>query len=171
MHNIRRILFALTLATLLTVGCTNKEDSNKPSGSPAPRFSLKSLQGDTLRLTDFKGKVVLLNFFATWCAPCRQEIPDFVRLYNKFKDKGFEIVGIGLDMEGAAALGPFAKQFRIPYPVLLGTREVVMDYGEIKGVPTSFFIDRNGYIAEQFIGVRPARVLEKTIVELLEQKA
>jgi peroxiredoxin len=170
MHNIGKTLFALTLATLLIVGCTKKEDSNKPSGSPAPRFSLKNLQGNTIRLADLKGKVVLLNFFATWCAPCREEIPDLVRLYNKFKDKGFEIVGIGLDIDGAAALGPFAKQFRIPYPILLGTREVVMDYGEIKGVPTSFFIDRNGYIAEQFIGVRPAHVLEKTIAELLEQK-
>ena len=170
MHSIQKTLFALIIATLVIVGCTNEEDSNKPSGSAAPRFSLKNVQGNTVRLTDFKGKVVLLNFFATWCAPCRQEVPDFVRLYNKHKDKGFEIVGIGLDMEGATVLGPFAKQFGILYPILLGTREVVMDYGEIKGVPTSFFIDRKGCVAEQFIGVRPAHVLERTIVELLEQK-
>jgi thiol-disulfide isomerase/thioredoxin len=113
---------------------------------------------------------VLLNFFATWCAPCRQEIPDFVRLRGKFKAKGFEIVGIGLDMEGAAALAPFAKRFSIPYPILVGTRKVVVDYGDMTGVPTSFFIDRNGYIAESFIGVRPAHMLEKTISLLLEQK-
>jgi hypothetical protein len=74
-------------------------------------------------------------------------------------------------MEGAAALAPFAKRFGIRYPIVIGTREVVVDYGEIKGVPTSFFIDRNGYITESFIGVRPGHLLEKTIKQLLEQKA
>lgn len=165
------LLLAATLVVLGMCTCSSQDDSVNPSSTRAPHFTLQDIEGKTVRLKDLRGKVVLLNFFATWCAPCRQEIPDFVRLYEKFHGKGFEIVGIGLDMEGAAVLAPFAKHFRIPYPILVGTRDVVVGYGDIKGVPTSFFIDQNGYIAGSFIGVRPADMLEKTIVQLLEQKA
>ena len=166
------LFFLMAVAFVLPgfLGCSNQEENVNASSSRAPHFTLQDIHGNTLRLEDLRGKVVLLNFFATWCAPCIQEIPDFVRLRGKFKDKGFEIVGIGLDMEGAAALGPFAKRFSIPYPILVGTRKVVVDYGDMKGVPTSFFIDRNGYIAQSFIGVRPPHMLEKTINQLLEQK-
>jgi len=164
------VFFAAILMVVGLFNCSNQEESVNASSTRAPHFTLQDIEGKTVRLKDLRGKVVLLNFFATWCAPCRQEIPEFVRLYEKYHGKGFEIVGIGLDMEGAAALAPFAKRFRIPYPIVVGTRDVVVGYGDIKGVPTSFFIDQNGYIAGSFIGVRPAHILEKTIVGLLEQK-
>jgi peroxiredoxin len=164
-------LFATILVFLGFWGCSNQEENLNAFSNRAPHFTLQDIHGNTLRLKDLRGKVVLLNFFATWCAPCIEETPDFVRLHGKFRAQGFEIIGIGLDMEGAAALAPFAKRFRIPYPILVGTRKVVVDYGDIKGVPESFFIDRNGYIVESFKGVRPAHMLEKTIIQLLEQKA
>lgn len=170
MHTIARTFLASTLCILLFCGCTNKEDNKKPLSGRAPNFALEAVNGGTLRLEDLRGKVVLLNFFATWCLPCRQEIPDFVRLYENFKHKGFEIVGIGLDMEGAAVLRPFLRHFRVSYPVLLGTREVVVDYGGIRGIPTTFLIDKNGIIAERFVGLRPPRVLEQSVLELLEGK-
>jgi len=163
-------VFAL-LGVLAVCGCTDKEDAGGISSGRAPDFSLQDIGGKKVRLKDLRGKVVLINFFATWCAPCRQEVPDFIHLYKQFKDKGFEIVGIGVDMEGEAVIRPFAEHLQIPYPVVAGTREVVMDYGGITGVPTSFFVDREGYLAEQFIGLRPAQSLEKTIVKLLAKKA
>jgi thiol-disulfide isomerase/thioredoxin len=113
---------------------------------------------------------VLLNFFATWCKPCREEIPDLVRLYEKFKDRGLEIVGVGLDMEGAAILKPFAGEFRIPYPVVVATREMVLDYGGIKGIPSTFLVDRSGFIADHFIGLRAPKALEDSVAELLRGK-
>jgi cytochrome c biogenesis protein CcmG/thiol:disulfide interchange protein DsbE len=170
MRAVHRIFLVSILAILLISGCTG-EDRNKPSAGRAPDFALKDLKGNTLHLKDLRGKVVLLNFFATWCAPCRQEIPDFVRIYERFKDKGLEIVGISLDMEGATLLNPFVRHYGITYPVVLGTREVVVDYGGIKGIPTSFLVDRNGVVTEHFVGLRPWRVLEKSVMELLQKKA
>lgn len=166
-------IVALLAAALLVLGicnCSSQDDSVNLSSTRAPHFTLQDIEGKTVRLKELRGKVVLLNFFATWCAPCIQEIPDFIQLYEKFNGNGFEIVAIGLDIEGAAALAPFAKRFHIPYPVLVGTRDVVVSYGDMKGVPTSFFIDKNGDIAESFIGVRPAHMLEKTIIELLGKR-
>jgi len=111
-----------------------------------------------------------LNFFATWCGPCRREIGELVKLYEKFRETGLEVVGVSLDMEGAAVVGPFVKHYKITYPVVIGTRKMVVDYGGISGVPTSFIIDRDGMIAEHFIGLRPAQVLEASVVELLKAK-
>jgi peroxiredoxin len=165
------VLLAIIVMVFGISHCSTQEESVKAPFSRAPHFTLQDIEGKKVRLKDFRGKVVLLNFFATWCAPCRQEMPSFVKLYKKYNPQGFEILGVGLDMEGAAALTPFAKRYGVPFPLLIGTREVVVDYGDIKGVPTSFFIDQNGYIAESFIGVRPAPMMEKTIVQLLNQKA
>jgi cytochrome c biogenesis protein CcmG/thiol:disulfide interchange protein DsbE len=147
-------------------GCTSQADNDDPSDH-APQFALKDLKGHTLHLKDLRGKVVILNFFATWCAPCRQEIPDLQRLYKRFNDKGLEIVGISLDMEGARLLDSFVQYYRITYPIVLGTREVVVDYGGIKGIPTSFLIDRSGRVAKHFVGFRPVHVFEKSVRELL----
>ncbi|MBW2107882.1 MAG: TlpA family protein disulfide reductase [Deltaproteobacteria bacterium] len=173
-----KFLLRITVA-ILAVGfllpsgcnCSGQDGQANVTSRRAPHFTLQDIKGNTVRLKDLRGKVVLLNFFATWCGPCRQETPDFIRLYKKFNAKGFEIIGVGLDMQGAAALAPFAQHFRIPYPIVVGTRQVVVDYGNIKAVPESFFIDRNGYIVKHLIGMRPVRELEETIVRLLEQKA
>jgi len=161
-------LLASALFILLICGCGDKEASRQdhPSGS-APGFALKDLNGRIKRLEDLRGKVVLLNFFATWCPPCRQEIPGFVHLYEEYRDKGFEIVGVSLDVEGATVLRPFVRQYSIAYPILVGTQKVAADYGGIRALPTTFLIDRNGMISKQFVGLRPAHVFEASVRELL----
>lgn len=162
-------LCASILLVLLIWGCTSQAENNELPGR-APQFALKDLKGHTLRLKDLRGRVVLLNFFATWCAPCRQEVPDLERLYKRFNDQGLEIVGISLDMEGASVLNPFVQYYGITYPVVLGTREVVVDYGGITGIPTSFLIDRDGRVSKHFVGFRPAQVFEQSVRELLGKK-
>jgi len=168
-YSIARTLCASILLVLLIWGCTSQAENNELPGR-APQFALKDLKGHTLRLKDLRGRVVLLNFFATWCAPCRQEIPDLERLYKRFNDQGLEIVGISLDMEGAPLLNPFVQHYGISYPVVLGTREVVVDYGGITGIPTSFLIDRDGRVAKHFVGFRPVHVFEQSVLELLGKK-
>jgi len=159
-----------TLVTLLLCECGSQEDQSRFASRAAPDFSLKDLNGGICRLADLRGRVVLLNFFATWCGPCRQEIPDFVRLYEGFKDKGLEIIGVSLDQEGEAVLRPFIEHYRISYPILLGTTEVVLDYGGIKGIPTTFLIDHNGIISNYFVGLRPGYVIEESVRKLLKQR-
>ncbi len=159
-----------TLVTLSVCGCSGQEDHNGPASRAAPDFALKDLNGGICRLAELRGKVVVLNFFATWCGPCRQEIPGFVRLYERFRDKGLEIVGVSLDQEGEAVLRPFVKHYGITYPIVLGTREVVLDYGGIKGIPTTFLIDQNGTISNYFVGLRPGYVIEESVRKLLKER-
>ncbi len=159
-----------TLVSLLVCGCGGQEDQSKLASRAAPDFALKHLNGGICRMADLRGKVVVLNFFATWCGPCRQEIPDFVRLYEKFRDKGLEIIGVSLDQEGEAVLRPFVKHYGITYPIVLGTREVVLDYGGIKGIPTTFLIDHNGIISNYFAGLRPGYVIEESVRKLLKER-
>ena len=167
MKSIAGAVFVCTIVILFLCGCGGKEDRGALASRTAPDFALKDVNGGICRLTDLRGKVVLLNFFATWCVPCRQEIPDFVRLYEGLKDKGFEIIGVSLDQEGEAVLKPFIKHYAITYPIVLGTSKVILDYGGIKGVPTTFLIDRNGIISNYFAGVRPGYVIEEAVRKLL----
>jgi peroxiredoxin len=170
MQVVRKLLFG-TLVLLLVWGCAGKEEDDRgESRHRAPRFALKDLKGNTLRLENLRGKVVLLNFFATWCGPCRQEIPELVKLYERFRGKGLEIVGISLDMEGAAVLDPFIRQYMIAYPIVLGTRQTVVDFGGVRGIPTSFLIDSEGIIVEHYVGWRPAPVIEAAVVKALDSK-
>jgi len=137
-------------------------------GSQAPDFALTDLSGKTVHLSDFKGKVVIVDFWATWCGPCRVEIPDFVKLQSKYKDKGLEIVGLSLDADGEKAVKPFVDKHDINYTMLLANDETAKSYGGILGIPTTFVIDRQGRIVQKFVGVMPAKTFEDTIQPLLE---
>ena len=165
-----RTFLAGTLVTLWLCGCGSQEDQSRLTSRAAPDFALKDLNGSICRLADHRGKVVLLNFFATWCGPCHQEITDLIRLHERFKDKGLEIIGVSLDQEGEAVLRPLIKQYRISYPIVLGTREMVLDYGGIKGIPTTFLIDYNGIISSHFVGLQPGYVMEESVRKLLKQR-
>ena len=142
-------------------------DTDKPK-ILAPDFALKDEKGNTIRLSDYKGKTVLLNFWATWCGPCRREIPGFVKLYNEYKDKGFEIIGISVDQAGWQVIKPFMENYDISYPIVLFDRKVVMDYGGISSIPTSFFINNKGEVVERIIGMRPDSYFKDKVEELLE---
>ncbi|MBL7074465.1 TlpA family protein disulfide reductase [candidate division KSB1 bacterium] len=134
----------------------------------APDFILKDLNGKEHRLLDYRDKVVILDFWATWCGPCRMEIPHFINLQKEFGDKGFQMIGIGLDKGGKEILAPFAKKKGINYPILIGDERVVKDYGGIRGIPTTFVISPQGKIFRKYVGYRGKSVFENDIKTLLD---
>lgn len=117
-------------------------------------FTLKDLDGRDVRLADYQGKVLLLDFWATWCGPCKVEIPGFVDLYNRYKSRGFEVVGVVV-LDLFAKARPFAQQFKMNYPILDGNdREDIEDaFGPMFGLPTSFMIGRDGRICSKHVGL------------------
>lgn len=130
-------------------------------------FTMKDLDGKDVPLSSFKGKVVLLNFWATWCGPCKAEIPGFVELQEKYRDK-LTIVGFSVDDEADKAR-TFATEYKMNYPILLGLgREDVQDaYGPIWGIPASFIISKDGKVCRKHLGIAPKNVFEKEIVALM----
>ena len=136
----------------------------------APDFSLPRISEKAaapLKLSDYKGKVVLVNFWATWCPPCREEIPDFIAVRDALNAEGFEILGIAMDDGGAKVVAPFAKEYGITYPLAVGNKDVTKRYGGIRGIPTSFLIDREGRIVQKWVGMINRQTLETAVTKLL----
>lgn len=131
-------------------------------------FTMKDLDGKDVSLSSFKGKVILLNFWATWCGPCKAEIPGFVELQDQYGKDGLVIVGYSVDDEAPKARA-FANEYKMNYPVLLGLgREDVQEaYGPIWGIPASFIISRDGRVCQKHLGIAPKAVFEKEIKALL----
>jgi cytochrome c biogenesis protein CcmG/thiol:disulfide interchange protein DsbE len=132
----------------------------------SPDFSLTDLSGQTLQLSRYRGKVVLLNFWATWCSPCRSEIPRFVDLQNKYDKEGFEIIGISLD-DDPKLVRAFYQQLRMNYPVAIGAAKLAEQYGGILGLPVSFLIGRDGRIDAKYVGEADISLIEKEVKSLL----
>lgn len=136
---------ALTLAAAV-VACARPAEQTAPA-VPAPDFSVRDLQGNTLTLADFKGKVLVINFWATWCPPCRREIPDFIEAYKELKGQGLEILGISVDTQ---LTGPqvleWAKRAGINYPIAMAAEKIVTDYEPGDYIPATIVIDRKGQI-------------------------
>jgi peroxiredoxin len=131
-------------------GCAKEKDGTVPAA--APDFTLKTLAGDEIVLSKLKGTVVLLDFWATWCAPCRESIPHLIHLQKTYQEKGFKVIGISIDKEkDSDALGHYVKSMDIPYPVVLASDEVTRQYG-VSGIPATFLIDREGKIREKVVG-------------------
>jgi cytochrome c biogenesis protein CcmG/thiol:disulfide interchange protein DsbE len=136
-------------------------------GKPAPNFAFKTADGNTVELKNLAGKVVLVNFWATWCGPCRAEIPGMLEVYKKYKAKGLEIVGVSLDSQGWAVVKPFIEKLKIDYPVVVGDPQVVSDYGNFQGIPTTFVVDRKGNIVVEHTGAVSKGYLEQMIKPFL----
>ncbi|MDT8322579.1 MAG: TlpA disulfide reductase family protein [Bacteroidota bacterium] len=156
----KSILFSLALLFAATT-------ISAQVGEQAPAFSLKDKDGKEVTLASLKGKVVVLNFWATWCPPCRAEIPDFKRVYSAYKDRGVEILGVSLDHKGWSVIKPFIKQWDINYPVLLGGVEIARDYGNVRSIPTTFIIDRKGKVVDSHVGAMKEDALIKSFEKLL----
>jgi cytochrome c biogenesis protein CcmG, thiol:disulfide interchange protein DsbE len=134
----------------------------------APDFSLPLLTGGNLQLSASRGKVVLLDFWATWCDPCREEIPRFVDLQNKYGSQGLQIIGVSMD-DQPGPVRDFYQRFQINYPVVMGDAKVGEAYGGVLGLPIAFVIGRDGRIYAKHIGATEISVFEKEIVGLLQR--
>jgi peroxiredoxin len=140
------------------------------AGHPAPPFVLKQIDGRSLGLTSYKGKVVLLNFWATWCAPCRVEMPWFEEFSKKYHDRGFAVIGISLDDGGWKIVQPVIGKLKITYPIVLGDSKVSNSYGMGDLLPVSFLIDRTGKVRLVREGFGNKDEFESTIEKLLKEK-
>lgn len=130
----------------------------------APDFSLEALDGKTIRLSDYKGKVIILDFWATWCPPCKAEIPFFIELMKQYNKEDLQIIGIALDDIGRVR--NFVKQNGMNYPVAIADQNTPIAYGGIQGIPTTFVIDKDGYIIQRYVGYRPKQVFEEDYLSL-----
>ena len=152
---------------LSSAGCAKK--SKRTSSKPAPDFSLKDANGETVHLADYRGKVVLLDFWATWCGPCKIEIPWFIDFEKQFKNQGFEVVGVSMDEDGWSAIKPYVQNMKMNYRVLLGNDAVSTAYGGLDSLPTTLLIDRDGGIASYHVGVSMGKEeFKNAIVKLLD---
>jgi peroxiredoxin len=132
-------------------------------GHNAPDFTLTDLQGHSVKLSDLRGKAVVLNFWATWCPPCKEEIPWFVELQKRYGSQGLQIVGVSMDDGDQKDVEKFAAENAINYPVLLGKETVASQYGGIDYLPTTFYIDRDGVVMDRVFGQPGRDEIEKNI--------
>jgi peroxiredoxin len=158
-------ILSIVLACSPASAISLKKDSERKR---APDFELKDSAGRTVRLSDYEGKVVLLDFWATWCAPCKSSIPWFNELSQRYAEAGLEILGVAMDEGGWSTVKPFMEQMRIVYPILLGNPRVAYLYGDVESLPLAFFIDRNRRVAAIHLGPAKRKDFEKTIQALLE---
>jgi peroxiredoxin len=157
----------LLVCALAWTGCSAKK-ARKTAAKPAPEFSLKDANGQTVHLADYKGKVVLLDFWATWCGPCKVEIPWFMEFEKQFKGEGFAVLGVSMDEDGWTAINPYVKNMKMNYRVLLGNDQVSTAYGGLDSLPTTLLIDRDGGIASVHVGVSMGKEeFKNAIVQLL----
>lgn len=147
-----------------------------PGGVPAPRaralapdFTLPQPGGQPLTLSSYRGKVVLLDFWATWCYPCREEIPHFVKFQQKYGDRGLQVIGVSMD-DSPEPVPAFYQQYHMNYPVVMGNAKIGESYGGLLGLPITFVLDREGRIAAKHIGATDAAVFEKEIQSLLNPR-
>ena len=142
------------------------EVSEVASSNKAPDFTLSDMRGNEVSLSDFKGNIVIINFWATWCGPCRFEIPDLIDLQEKYNGD-LVVLGVSLDYDGPSVVPQFAERLGISYPVLYGNGQVAHCYGGVTGIPTTFVIDRDLNVYKRYIGYRPQTVFEKDIQDLI----
>jgi thiol-disulfide isomerase/thioredoxin len=159
---------------LVVVSCACRKKEAAPTGGPvekgdrAPNFTLFDLSKDKVVLKSLKGKVVVLDFWATWCYPCRMEIPHFIELYKDYHSQGLEIIGIALDKGGAETVKPFAEKEGINYTIVIGDPSVADLYGGIAAIPTTLVLDKKGIVHSKYVGVpQDIGVFETDIKELL----
>jgi len=134
----------------------------------APDFELKDVNGQVVKLAEQRGKVVLLNFWATWCGPCKMEIPWFIEFQQKYKDKGFTVIGVAEDDEGWEVVKPYLEKKQVNYPVVLFTTQLEQAYGGIEALPTTFLLDRQGRVMATHVGLVTKKEYSDEIEKLLE---
>lgn len=166
------IVVAIVISLMLVFGIQKTRHGAAPNtgnmqGKPAPDFSLASLDGSTLKLSDFRGKAVLLNFWATWCEPCKIEMPWFVELQKKYGPQGLQILGVAMDDSSAKDIAEFAKKMGVNYPIMIGKEAVGDQYGGLPYLPSTFYIDRDGKVVDRVYGLISRSEIEADIQKAL----
>jgi cytochrome c biogenesis protein CcmG/thiol:disulfide interchange protein DsbE len=143
------------------------QSATKTAARRAPGFRLEDITGKVVDYSQFDGNVVLVDFWATWCPPCRRGIPELAELHQKYASKGFQVIGISLDASGSEVVRKFSKDYKIPYTVLMGNRQVVTEWQVGSSIPTAFLVNRQGEIVKPFVGYQQKEVLEQEILRYL----
>lgn len=180
---------ALLFLSFSFVGCSSEQNQNAPAQATEPLqqldpqsavlypaqqeakardFEVTLIDGEPFKLSDHKGKVVLLNIWATWCAPCREEVPDFVELYDRYKDEGLEILGVSIDKQGESVVRPFMEEYNVNYPVVIDRGTIMDKYGPTMGIPTTYVIGREGNLEYFAVGALTNKELEPRLQDLLK---
>ncbi|UCG39226.1 MAG: TlpA family protein disulfide reductase [bacterium] len=158
---IRRGLLLLLLTAALA-GCSGKEAGQELSGG-APDFVLPAVDGAMVKLSDYSGKVILVDFWATWCPPCQEMIPVLSRIHRDYAGKGLVVLGVAMDREGLEVLGPFIHENQIPYRILMGNDRTTRAFGGVATIPTLFIVDREGRLVRKLVGYHSYGELEDQI--------
>lgn len=168
----KKVLWILIPFALVLITCAKAEKKSSLSSDypDAPEFTLSDLKGNEISLSDYQGDVIFLNFWATWCSPCRIEIPDFIEMYDKYKNKGMEILGISLDRVRPGKVLEFVEYIKINYPVVMGTKEIVDAYQTGPYIPVTIIIDKKGRIRHKHIGILNKETIEKYFLDLISEK-
>ncbi len=169
------IVVVMVITLMLVFGIRKSRRSSPVSQATttamkvAPDFSLQSLDGKTVHLSDFRGKAILLNFWATWCEPCKVEMPWIVDLQKKYFPDGLQVVGVAMDDASPEEIAKFTKQMGVNYPVVIGKDEVADSYGGLPFLPTTFYIGRDGRIVDKVLGIKGRGEIEDDIKKALAQ--
>ena len=166
------IVIAAVISLMLVFGIQKSRHTRPPiagkmQGQPAPDFSLASLDGKTLKLSDYKGKAVLLNFWATWCEPCKIEMPWFVQLQQQYGPQGLQVLGVAMDDTDPKDIKEFAQKMGVNYPIVVGKEAVGDEYGGIPYLPSTFYIDREGKVVDRVFGLVSRSEIEDNIKKAL----
>jgi peroxiredoxin len=170
------IVIAMVISIMLVFGIQRARHqrptttAGKLQGQVAPDFTLTSLDGKTMKLSDFRGKAVLLNFWATWCEPCKVEMPWFVDLQKKYASQGLQVLGVAMDDSSPKEIGEFAQKMGVNYPVLIGKEDVGTEYGGIEFLPSTFYISRDGKVLDHVFGLVSRSEIEGDIQKALGQQ-
>ena len=168
--NDKRLMWFLVVISLFFVAFVVYQTTRTaPSNTalPGKNIQLQTLDGRTTSLAEYSGKVIILDFWATWCPPCRREIPGYIRLYQRYRDRGLVIIGATYESGSVSDIQQFAMGIGINYPLVLGTRSLMQAYGGVRAFPTTFVIDRKGKVQRRYEGYRPESTFEKDILDLL----
>jgi peroxiredoxin len=170
----RKAFAAISLIALMLAGCSSPSSLRAAAASAndrraAPDFSLMDANGAPIKLSGYRGKVVVLNFWATWCGPCKIEIPWFIEFEKTYRDRGFAILGVSMVEDGWGAVRPFVMQNAMNYTVTVGSGRVAQLYGGVESLPSTFLIDREGRIAYVHLGLVSKHEYEAEILKLVAQ--